>query len=68
MTRDSTKTEDKQVAINIRTIPDTLRQRFKIWCVGQKVSMQDAVVALIELAVSGGVTVDAKDKDAHTAA
>ena len=41
-------TKDKPVALNIRSIPYELRQRFKTFCASRSMSMEEAVISLIE--------------------
>ena len=43
--------------INVRNIPKDLQHDFKVWCLERKVPMQDAVVALIEIAMERNINV-----------
>lgn len=45
------KNEDDLTAINVRTVPRSLRKRFKSWCIDKELPMQDAVIKLIEMAL-----------------
>ena len=47
--------DDKQVAINTRTVPSALRRKFRVWCVERETTMQDAIVELIESLVEGKI-------------
>lgn len=43
--------EDKKVAINVRDVPEDLRNRFKAVCANEGTSMQDAIQMLLRFAV-----------------
>lgn len=40
--------DNKPVALNIRTIPYELRRRFKTFCASRSMTMEEAVISLIE--------------------
>lgn len=44
----------KQVALNTRNLDPEVRKRFKILCAEDEISMQDAVILLIEEALERG--------------
>lgn len=51
------KSEEELVSFNIRTIPRSLRNRFKAWCSEHGVTMQDAVVKLVKKTVDNEVKI-----------
>lgn len=46
------KHDQKSTAIHIRGVPVDLRQRFKIYCAQQNISMTEAFIKLLELAIA----------------
>jgi len=48
---------NKTVTINTREVPVNLRNEFKIFCAKQQVSMQDALIAMMEIAVQKNVKI-----------
>lgn len=42
---------DRNVAVNIRKVPFSLRQRFKIWCTREGMTLTEGITYLMEDAV-----------------
>lgn len=42
---------DRNVAVNIRKVPYSLRQRFKIWCAREGMTLTEGITFLMEDAV-----------------
>lgn len=47
--------EEKQVALNVRSLSPNIRRRLKIMCAERGVSMESAVISLIEDFICGDV-------------
>lgn len=45
------------ITINTREVPVKLRNNFKVYCAKQEVSMQDAVIAMMEIAIEKKVKI-----------
>lgn len=43
--------------INVRQVPKNLQHNFKVWCVKNKVTMQDAIIALMEISMERDINV-----------
>lgn len=46
---------DRRVSINNRNVPVQLRNRFKAWCAENNVTMETALIKLMQAAVEGRV-------------
>ena len=43
--------------INVREIPENLKHEFKTWCAKNRVTMQDSIIALMEMAMERNLNV-----------
>jgi len=39
------------VNLNARDVPKEIKMKFKMWCIENNITMQDAIIALIEMTV-----------------
>lgn len=39
------------VNLNARDVPKEIKVKFKMWCIEKNITMQDAIIALIDMAV-----------------
>lgn len=51
----ATVPEQETVALNIRNVPQDLRRRFKSLCANEEITMEHAVISLLEKVVDGKV-------------
>lgn len=47
--------EVETVNVNARNVPKELRVNFKLWCIKNGFSIQDALIALMEIAIEKNV-------------
>jgi len=55
---------ERTVAVNVRKVPESLYRRFRIYCLAQGKTVQDAVIELME-AASAGTVVTTKSKTVY---